>query len=47
VKDLSELMKQAQAMQEKLQAGQERLAALEIEGQAGGGMVKLTLKGTG
>ena len=47
MKDLGDLMKQAQAMQEKLQAGQERLEALEIETQAGGGMVKLTLKGTG
>ena len=47
MKDLGALMKQAQAMQEKLQAAQARLAELEIEGQAGGGMVKLTLKGNG
>ncbi len=40
-------MKQAQAMQEKLQAAQERLAGSEVEGAAGGGMVRLTLKGTG
>jgi len=47
VKDLGSLMKQAQAMQEKLQAAQARLADAEIEGTAGGGMVTLTLKGTG
>jgi DNA-binding YbaB/EbfC family protein len=45
--DMGALMKQAQAMQEKLQAAQARLAELEIEGQAGGGMVRLTLKGSG
>ncbi|HUZ11331.1 MAG TPA: YbaB/EbfC family nucleoid-associated protein [Caulobacteraceae bacterium] len=47
MKDLGELMKQAQAMQEKLQAAQARLAELEVEGQAGGGMVRLALKGSG
>ena len=47
MKNLGELMKQAQAMQEKLQAAQERLAASEIEGQAGGGMLKVVLKGSG
>src|SRR4051794_27115790 len=40
-------MKQAQAMQEKLQAAQARLAETEVDGQAGGGMVRLTLKGDG
>jgi len=47
MKDLGELMKQAQAMQEKLQAAQGRLAQLEVNGQAGGAMVRLTLKGSG
>ena len=47
MKDLGDLMKQAQAMQEKLQEAQSRLAGLEIEGQAGGGMLKLALKGSG
>ena len=47
MKDLGALMKQAQAMQEKLQAAQARLAELEIEGQAGGGKVKVALKGAG
>ncbi|MBP7815767.1 MAG: YbaB/EbfC family nucleoid-associated protein [Phenylobacterium sp.] len=47
MKDLGGLMKQAQAMQQKLAEAQERLAQLSIEGTSGGGMVKLTLKGTG
>ncbi len=47
MKDLGGLMKQAQAMQQKLVEAQERLAQLVIEGTSGGGMVKLTLKGTG
>jgi DNA-binding YbaB/EbfC family protein len=40
-------MKQAQAMQEKLQAAQARLAETSVDGSAGGGMVRLTLKGAG
>ena len=47
MKDLGGLMKQAQAMQQKLAEAQERIAALEIEGTAGGGMVKLVIKGSG
>jgi DNA-binding YbaB/EbfC family protein len=47
MKDLGELMKQAGAMQAKLAAAQEKIAALEVEGQAGGGMVKIVLNGKG
>ncbi|MEO8812216.1 MAG: YbaB/EbfC family nucleoid-associated protein [Caulobacteraceae bacterium] len=47
MKDLGSLMKQAQAMQEKLQDAQARLAESEVDGASGGGMVRLTLKGTG
>ena len=47
MKDFGALMKQAQAMQQKLADAQARLADLEVEGTSGGGMVKLTLKGTG
>jgi len=47
VKDLGSLMKQAQQMQAKLQEAQARLAETEIEGSAGGGMVRLVLKGSG
>ena len=47
MKDLGGLMKQAQAMQQKLADAQDRLAQLEVEGTSGGGLVKVVLKGTG
>jgi len=45
--DLNALMKQAQQMQQKLQEAQGRLAETTVEGAAGGGMVTVTLAGTG
>ena len=39
------LMQQAQKMQERMQKAQEELALKEVEGQAGGGMVKVTMTG--
>ena len=39
------LMKQAQAMQENLKKAQEELASLEVEGEAGSGMVKVAMTG--
>ena len=47
MKDLNALMKQAQAMQQKLQEAQAKLAETEVEGSSGGGMVRLTLMGSG
>lgn len=47
MKDLSSLMKQAQAMQEKLAQAQAELEQLTLLGQAGDGFVKVTVKGTG
>jgi len=47
MKDLGELMKQAQVMQEKLQAAQARIAETEVEGTSGGGLVTVALKGGG
>ena len=47
MKDLGALMKQAQAMQQKLADAQAKIADLAVEGTSGGGMVKVTLKGTG
>ena len=47
MKDLNQLMKQAQAMQQKLADAQAKLAELSVEGTSGGGMVKVQLKGAG
>lgn len=43
--NLNELMKQAQKMQEMLKETQEKLKQFEAEGQAGGGLVKVKMKG--
>ena len=40
---LGNLMKQAQQMQTQMQDAQEELGHLEVQGEAGGGMVKLTM----
>lgn len=40
---LGGLMQQAQKMQEKMKQAQAELANIEVEGEAGGGMVKITL----
>ncbi len=45
MKGISDLMKQAQQMQERLKETQEELARLEIAGEAGGGLVRVTLNG--
>ena len=42
---LGQLMQQAQRMQENLKRAQEELAKLEVTGQAGGGMVSVTMTG--
>ncbi|KTG17889.1 MULTISPECIES: YbaB/EbfC family nucleoid-associated protein [unclassified Guyparkeria] len=42
---MGNLMKQAQAMQENMQRMQEEVAKMEVEGQSGGGLVKVTLTG--
>jgi nucleoid-associated protein EbfC len=47
VKDLMGMMKQAKAMQEKMQDLQQELAEVEATGQSGGGLVSVTLKGQG
>ena len=39
------LMKQAQQMQENLKKAQEEIAAMEVEGQAGAGMIKVVMTG--
>jgi len=47
MKNIGQLMKQAQAMQEKMAEMQAQLEAVEMTGVAGGGMVQLTLNGKG
>jgi DNA-binding YbaB/EbfC family protein len=44
---MQQLMKQAQKMQEQLMAAQAELAEAQVEGTAGGGMVKATVTGAG
>ncbi len=39
------LMQQAQKMQEEMQKTQEELARMEVSGEAGGGLVKVTMTG--
>src|SRR3546814_19235872 len=45
MKNLGQMMKQAQAMQAKMAEVQEKLGQLEVTGQSGAGLVKATLKG--
>ena len=40
---LGNLMKQAQQMQENMRKAQEELAAIEVEGQSGAGLVKVLM----
>ncbi|WP_057173649.1 YbaB/EbfC family nucleoid-associated protein [Mycobacterium tuberculosis] len=45
--DMSALLAQAQQMQQKLLEAQQQLANSEVHGQAGGGLVKVVVKGSG
>lgn len=45
--DMNALLQQAQQMQEQLQEAQERLNDAQVEGEVGGGAVKVTVSGTG
>ncbi|MDQ8698000.1 YbaB/EbfC family nucleoid-associated protein [Hyphomicrobium sp. LHD-15] len=47
MKDLMGMMKQVKDMQDRMQRLQEELAAIEVEGAAGGGLVSVTLSGKG
>ena len=47
MKNLGNMLKQAQQMQTKMAEMQAKMADLEIAGQSGGGMVKVTLNGKG
>lgn len=45
MKGLGDMMKQAQQIQENMTKMQEELASLEVQGQAGAGLVSLTMTG--
>ena len=45
--NMQQLMKQAQKMQEQLEAAQAELADAEVTGSAGGGLVQATVRGSG
>jgi len=47
VKNIGQLMKQAQQMQTRMAEMQAKLGELEMSGQSGGGMVNATLNGKG
>ncbi len=47
MKNLSQMMKQAQEMQTKMQEMQARLDEAEITGTSGGGLITVTLTGKG
>lgn len=43
--NFDELLKQAQGMQEQMQKAQQELAELNVTGESGGGLVKITMNG--
>ena len=43
--NIGNMMKQAQALQASMQKAQAEIARLEVTGESGGGMVKVTLNG--
>ena len=43
---IGNLMKQAQAMQDRMQKMQEELAQMEVVGESGAGLVKVTMTGS-
>lgn len=44
--NLGKMMKKAKEMQDNMQGLQEELAKLEVTGESGGGMVKVTMSGS-
>ncbi|HIF75806.1 MAG TPA: YbaB/EbfC family nucleoid-associated protein [Porticoccaceae bacterium] len=43
--DLNEIMRQAKQMQEQFQKAQQDIASIVVEGESGGGMVKISMNG--
>lgn len=44
--NMGNMMKQAQMMQERLQKAQAEIASMEVTGESGAGMVKVTMNGS-
>lgn len=47
MRNLGEMMKQAQEMQARMGEAQERIGAMQVTGVSGGGMVEVALSGKG
>ncbi len=47
MKNFGDMMKQAAGLQQKLEEVQQTIAGMEAEGQAGAGLVKVTMNGKG
>lgn len=47
MKNFANMLKEAQKLQQRMAEMQEKLAALRVEGSAGGGLVRVTLDGKG
>jgi hypothetical protein len=47
MKNFGDIMKQAQQLQARFQEAQEKVKAVEAEGQSGGGMVRVAMNGQG
>jgi hypothetical protein len=45
VNNIGNMMKQAQALQRTMEKAQQEIAEMEVVGEAGGGMVKVTMNG--
>lgn len=45
--DIQQLMAQAQQMQQAVMAAQQEIAAAEVDGEAGGGLVRVRIRATG
>ena len=43
--NIGQLMRQAQQLQDRMQKAQEQVAAIEVTGESGGGMVKVSMNG--
>ena len=45
MKNFSDMLSKAKAMQEKMKEAQEQIKKIEVEGESGGNLVKVTLTG--